>query len=406
MVWWVHKYKQNHCKFGVYFGLDVAVDRIVQTINIMFDCHNNFYDTYDIQALLTTGVNIFNIDRTVHDGYFYEKVKGIIKNTNEICECYPSSYYRPIGLSVTMSVLEPVDIDNEVDILILKNVMKKEQFLEFRKQNKNSASMPILLMLAKFNVEDTNELIKISDGIILDMITINFIDEVCDNVTEQCKKAGKPVIYLMPKLAEEYYEPYAADRQILTTATQLVDKGVDGVMLVDSNELTKPPTEIVLSLVKGIWIAENDVQVDEVYYKQSFEMDIPVLPPLSTAMAASLGALKVGAKAILIMTVSGKSARVMSFAAPPCTVLAITTRKETARRLHLYRKVVPLFYDKGRAQNWHQEWRNRVDFGTDFGLKTGLFCTGAKLVVLAPSEESTGYCDGFQIVAVPFICNE
>ncbi|KOB77394.1 Pyruvate kinase, partial [Operophtera brumata] len=113
----------------------------------------------------------------------------------------------------------------------------------------------------------------------------------------------------------------------------------------------------------------------------------PALLPLAVAYSASLAALQCGARAILVLTATGRSAMTLSFASPTCHVIAITTRKETARRLHLYRRVIPLVYDA-------------------FALSARLFGVGAKLVVLAPSEEGSGYCDGFQIISVPLMCDE
>ncbi|XP_045519205.1 uncharacterized protein LOC123710925 isoform X3 [Pieris brassicae] len=126
---------------------------------------------------------------------------------------------------------------------------------------------------------------------------------------------------------------------------------------------------------------------------------IPALISITTALAACLAALKCEAKVIIVLTKSGISARWCAYASPPCPILAITTKEATTRRLHLYRKVIPLFYNAPRA-SWQVEWQNRVRFGTTFSLKTGLFNPGAKFVVLSASEES--YCNGFQVLTAPF----
>lgn len=71
---------------------------------------------------------------------------------------------------------------------------------------------------------------------------------------------------------------------------------------------------------------------------------IPVIPPISSAFGAAAAALYSKAKAIIVLTMSGASARLLAKTAPPCHIIAVTAHESTARLLHLYKKVLPVYY--------------------------------------------------------------
>lgn len=74
---------------------------------------NESYDGYDIRALVSAGVNIINVDMTIHDNGFFQKIKNDIDFFEKIPDNV-SSVYIPIALSVTMSANNPIDFDERV----------------------------------------------------------------------------------------------------------------------------------------------------------------------------------------------------------------------------------------------------------------------------------------------------
>ncbi|CAK1546214.1 unnamed protein product [Leptosia nina] len=341
MVWWIDKYtpSPNVCRSGrlcFYQSQDPnEEDRVFPSTSIMFNFNRRKYNSHDLHSLIKSGVNIFNIDRTEHDDHFYKETISALRKSQKIPEMFPSKFYMPISVAVTMSINEPIFID------------------------------------AFF-----------SDGVILDHQRENlYSEEYCDCALRFCKKLYKPVFYMKPNILEDYYNLVDRDRRVIKIVADIVDNHVDGIAIRDSVDVEMPPRDVVRSIIR-----------------------IPALPSISTALAASLAALKCDAGAIIVFTKSGISARWCAYSAPPCPIIAIT--KSSSRRLHLYRKVIPLFYNAPRIACWHQEWRNRVRFGTTFALKTGLFRSGAKLVVLSPAEDGIGYCNAFQIVTAPIKCDD
>lgn len=76
------------------------------------------YDPFDINALKNAGVNIFNIDLTKADQDYYEKIKDSILEAQSMPELIKCSYNTPVTLSVTMSINNPIEIDDRVSAFV------------------------------------------------------------------------------------------------------------------------------------------------------------------------------------------------------------------------------------------------------------------------------------------------
>ncbi|XP_050667642.1 pyruvate kinase-like isoform X2 [Leptidea sinapis] len=300
-----------------------------------------------------------------------------------------------------MSIEIPVAVDEDVDIVILKDVKNLPQYLNFKDNNLCEILKPILVWISSGTLTDgLKEIIRFSDGIIFDRERdYKLTQDPCICPIKVCKELQKPIFHLKPDTTLDYYSLRESKRSVFIEINEVVNSCVDGIVISDDLKSEFPPKEIVRSIIRAMALETLDNSGIVADY---LEVKIPALVPLSLALGASLAASKSDAKAIIVFTKTGNSARWVSFTAPCCPIIAITRRKSTARRLNLYRKVIPLYCDVPRFCNWRLEWQSRVDFGTTFALKTGLFNSGANLVVLAPTKESIGYCNGFQIINVPF----
>ncbi|KAJ8727534.1 hypothetical protein PYW07_001653 [Mythimna separata] len=399
MVWWMH-FNPEKQREGIHFGLKSLGDVFYQTISIMYDCHEN-YDGYNIHCLTNVGVNIFNIDMTKHNTEYFNAIRDAMASSASMPEMIPCAYYTPVALSVTMSVNDPIDVDDRVDIIILKDVTSIEQLRQFKKDNIKTASMPILFWPPTLKLKDLNQIIKITAGIVLDPKLDNIFGNF-DGVLTRCREDRKPIFYMDPTLIDDYYKEIASDRKLLIQVHDLIKHRLDGVFLMDVRR-GEPPIECIQAFIKATEIIEKDYVAVVDYFKLSLPLKLPVLQPYAVALAASIAALQCGASAIIVLTTTGSSAKILSCACPPCKVIAVTRHEKTARRMHLFRKVLPLHYRHSRFGSWQDESMARIAFGTQFGLDTGLFNIGAKLVVLAPSEEGVVYCNSFQIFPVKHI---
>lgn len=81
-------------------------------------------DPYDIRALLKSGVNIFNVDRTILDDKLFKKIMTAIADSCLLSEKYPEplEVWRPVTIAVTMSIKKPANIEREVRNILYRKI--------------------------------------------------------------------------------------------------------------------------------------------------------------------------------------------------------------------------------------------------------------------------------------------
>jgi pyruvate kinase len=161
-------------------------------------------------------------------------------------------------------------------------------------------------------------------------------------ITRRARALGRPVIVATQVLESMRKEPRPTRAEV-SDAANAVDDGVDAIMLAGETASGQFPVESVRTLDAIIREAER-------------------LPPLAIAstgrlMHAAHGpalceaavtlAAQGRADAIVAITRDGNTARMLSTFRPAAPILAATTRLDVARRLLLYRGVVPLVTEHG-----------------------------------------------------------
>jgi len=78
---------------------------------------------------------------------------------------------------------------------------------------------------------------------------------------------------------------------------------------------------------------------------QIFKVNLPLDASHTTAIAAVDAANKSKAAAIVVLTTSGHSAHLISKYRPRSPIIALTRNVQVARQCHIYRGILPLFYN-------------------------------------------------------------
>lgn len=81
------------------------------------------------------------------------------------------------------------------------------------------------------------------------------------------------------------------------------------------------------------------------------------------ALAAVAAAIEQDAGAIIVLSTSGVSARLISKYRPSCPIICVTRKEQTARQLHLSRGVYPVHYPEPRGvpmEKWQIDVDNRI----------------------------------------------
>ena len=156
-------------------------------------------------------------------------------------------------------------------------------------------------------------------------------------ITRRARALGRPVIVATQVLESMRHEPRPTRAEV-SDAANAVDDGVDAIMLAGET-------------------AAGDYPVKAVETLDAIIRDAEMLPPLAVASVARLMHAEHGralceaavtladrgeADAIVAVTREGNTARMLAALRPNALIFAATNRVEVARRLMLYRGVVPI----------------------------------------------------------------
>jgi len=172
----------------------------------------------------------------------------------------------------------------------------------------------------------------------------------------KCNIAGKPVICATQMLESMTVNPRPTRAEVSDVANAVLD-GSDCVMLSGETAKGAYPIEAVTMMANICREAETALPT-QVYDSLRAATKNPSQME-SVACSAVNAALESNAGAIVVLTTSGFSARLIAKYRPSCPIIAVTRHGHTARIMHLSRGCHPLFYEKPRPES--AEWQDDVD---------------------------------------------
>ena len=122
------------------------------------------------------------------------------------------------------------------------------------------------------------------------------------------------------------------------------------------------------------------------------------------ALVAVSASLEQKADAILLMSTSGETARLVSKYRPPCPILVVTRNIYTTRTCHLSRGTYPFHYPLPHIEDmsrWQEDVDNRIKFGLSEALKLGIIKKGGTVVAVQGWRGGRGYTNSLRILTVP-----
>ena len=223
-------------------------------------------------------------------------------------------------------------------------------------------------------VSNLAEILSVADGIMVargDMgVEIDFteIHIIQKDMIAQCVAAGKPVITATQMLDSMMENPRPTRAEITDVANAIYD-GTSAIMLSGETAAGKYPVEAVQTMDAIALRTEADIN----YAKRM--RNLPGSSRLS--IAACTTAMDIGADAILTVSQSGATARLVSRFRPGTTVVACLLSERVQRQMALYWGVVPLLMPY--AQNTDQ----LIEFAIQAAEKAELVKQGDLVVITA-----------------------
>ena len=164
-------------------------------------------------------------------------------------------------------------------------------------------------------------------------------------IIKKVYEAGKQVITATQMLDSMMNNPRPTRAETTDVANAIYD-GTDAIMLSGETAMGKHPVEAVETMAK---IAER-TEMDINYKQRFFDMKRSEGSDITQAVchATCTTAYDLGAKSILTVTKSGRSARMLSRFRPDCMITAGSTSEKVCRQLNMSWGVTPvLIKEKG-----------------------------------------------------------
>lgn len=102
----------------------------------------------------------------------------------------------------------------------------------------------------------------------------------------------------------------------------------------------------------------------------------------TTAIAAVTAANNRGCKAIITLSGTGESGRLISKYRPSCDIIVVTRSPHVARQSHLFRGCFPFLYDVERVQPWEADVNARFKWALEKAKANGLLGAGDLVIAV------------------------
>lgn len=188
-------------------------------------------------------------------------------------------------------------------------------------------------------VEEIDEIIKVSDGILVargDLgveIPMERVPSIQKSIINKCHLMGKVSIVATEFLSSMETEVRPSRAEVSDVANAVLDS-VDAVLLAGETTIGKYPVETLTMMDKIITSSEEDINYYELLDKSMRSEKQDITGSLVYSVTDCANRLK--CKAIIAPTMSGYTARKMSRFRPSCPIIAVSPDEETVRSLALH----------------------------------------------------------------------
>ncbi|GLB36046.1 putative pyruvate kinase family protein [Lyophyllum shimeji] len=219
----------------------------------------------------------------------------------------------------------------------------------------------------------------------------------------KCNIVGKPVIVATQMLESMTYNPRPTRAEVSDVGNAVLD-GADCVMLSGETAKGQYPVQSVLMMAETCLLAESAICYPPLYEEIRSLQTRPTETVETVALASVAAASEQNASAILVLSTSGNTARLVSKYRPRVPILTVTRNQQTARQIHLHRGCYPFWYPEPRGIQTHQ-WQTDVDNRIRFGLRSALalniITPGSTVIAVQGWKGGLGHTNTLRILTVP-----
>ncbi len=302
------------------------------------------------KILLNNGLMVFEVAEVKkHDVVCKVLIGGELSNRKSMF--FPEKQLNLVYLSEQDKADLLFGIEHEVDFVACSFVSKAQDIIDVRNFLKEHGCTNIDLIAKIENragVNNLDEILKVSDGIMIgrgDMgveIPYEELPDIQKTIITACRKAGKRCITATEMLESMIHQPRPTRAEISDVANAVYD-GSSAIMLSGETAAGEYPVQSVAAMARIAEQAENKTE-----YIQYVEDKDYLIRGLSDALShsACLLAHDVHAKAIVVCTRTGGTAKMVSRFRPNIDIIGMTTDEKSYRKLALSWGVLPVLSEE------------------------------------------------------------
>jgi pyruvate kinase len=193
-------------------------------------------------------------------------------------------------------------------------------------------------------------------------------------IIEKCNLAGKAVITATQMLDSMIRNPRPTRAEASDVANAIFD-GTDAIMLSGETANGNYPVETLRTMARIAERTESALNY-EAKLKTIRKNHVPNVPN-AISLATCNTAMDLNASAIITVTQSGHTARMVSKYKPECPIIAVTPYESVARKLALNWGVFPIISPKSESTD------ELIESSAELALKTGYVKKGDLVVIAA-----------------------
>ena len=263
-------------------------------------------------------------------------------------------------------------IEQGFDFIAASFVRTADDILQIRKilDEHNCTTINIIAKIEnKQGVDNIDDIIRVSDGIMVargDMgveIPMEDVPVIQKKIIEKVYMAGKQVITATQMLDSMMKHPRPTRAEATDVANAVYD-GTSAIMLSGETAAGDYPVEALQTMVKIARRTEQDIN----YASRMKKRDILTNPDITNAIAHATctTAMDLNAAAIITVSNSGRTARMVSKYRPSCPIIGCSVNKDVCRKLNLSWGVTPILVEL--KDNSDELFDHAVDKAEAMGL--------------------------------------
>lgn len=297
-------------------------------------------------VLVNNGLLVFAVDEIKGNDIITTVVEGGIISDRKSMS-FPGHVLKQEYLSKQDEKDIIFGIQNDIDFIACSFVSQRSDLVAIKDLLKKNGGENIELIAKIENragIDNIEDICDECSGVMIgrgDMgveIPFEELPSIQKQIITKCRMLGKRVITATEMLESMITNPRPTRAEISDVANAVFD-GSSAIMLSGETAAGKNPVLTVKTMSKIAEFTENSIH----YQRRFRQHDLAIKNDMDAVSHAVCGmAMDIGAKAIAVASISGKTARMVSRFRPPIDIVGLSVNKKTYHQLAMSWGVVPV----------------------------------------------------------------